>query len=464
MKRWLVGLCLLPLLASASPREEYAWQWPLRLARPDGGAYRVTLDESVYRQVVGSGLRDLDVLDSTGRPVPAAVLSPDQAMPSSPVPSVRRVALPWFPLPATPSDGASPSGWELISETDTDGRLRRVEARGPAAQSTPRTGLLIDASAVKAPIRALELEWAPGAALDAGYRVEASDDLDHWRRIDARGRLLDLQRDGQRLLSRRIVLGDDGERARYLRLTPERPEATVPIRSVAAELRSPATSAPMQWIALNGRRVAPDAGTAKNAVVFEFHAGGRFPAREADVALPGNHAIEWRLESRRGSGSPWRLHAAPWVVYSVSADGQGSRSAPLALDGVVRDCRWRLIATGDVPGAPVLRLGYRPESMVFLAQGTPPYTLVAGSARAVRAESPMPQLLAALRQQRGAAWQPSEATLGAGNALAGAAALSAPMPPRDWRTWLLWGVLALGALLVTGFSLNLLRSPAPSDS
>ena len=55
---------------------------------------------------------------------------------------------------------------------------------------------------------------------------------------------------------------------------------------------------------------------------------------------------------------------------------------------------------------PTLRLGYRPEVLVFLAEGRAPYSLLAGSARAERAPAVLPALVDALRQQRGQDWQP----------------------------------------------------------
>ena len=178
-----------------------------------------------------------------------------------------------------------------------------------------------------------------------------------------------------------------------------------------------------------------------------------------DVALAGNHAIEWWLESRDNTDAPWQLRAGPWMAYRVDAAGSGSRSPPQALAGNVRDHYWRLRTNVDVADAPTLRLGYRPESVVFLAQGPAPYALAAGSARAHRADAPIPQLIAELRQQRGTDWQPAPAYLGTARPLAGDAALK---PAYDWKSWLLWAVLALGALVVAGFAFSLLRGK-PAD-
>ena len=124
------------LAAAAAVPADYATQWPLSLGRDDGGAYRVVLDQTVYRQLQDPQLRDLVVLDRDGRPVPADVLAPENALAKPP----QRIAVPWFALPAARTDGVA-QGWELISQADSDGRLRRVEARitEQGAAALPRT-------------------------------------------------------------------------------------------------------------------------------------------------------------------------------------------------------------------------------------------------------------------------------------------------------------------------------------
>jgi hypothetical protein len=94
---------------------------------------------------------------------------------------------------------------------------------------------------------------------------------------------------------------------------------------------------------------------------------------------------------------------------------------------------------------------------VFLAEGAAPYTLAVGSARVQRAAYPVDVALASLRAQLGRNWQPPLATLGAERESAGAAAFQTPALPVPWRRWLLWVVLLLGAVVVGGFALSLLR-------
>jgi len=455
-QRWGFLLAMMvSLAASAAASADYATQWPLTLGRDDGGAYRVVLDASVYRQIRDPQLRDLVVLNRDGVAVPAGVFAPQDALAKP----AQRIAVPWFALPAAATMGGGAQGWELVSQADADGRLRRVEARiiDPAAAALPRNALLVDVSRVREPITALELQWEPLQALDLGYRVDASDDLEHWQPLPTRGRMIDLQRDGRRLLHRRIELFGllpQYQKARYLRLTPDRNDQPVAITDVFVELAAARALPEPAWLELAARQT----GSGKDAV-FEFTLDGRFPVQLVDVALAGNHAIEWWLESRDNTDAPWQLRAGPWMAYRVDAAGSGSRSPPQALAGNVRDHYWRLRTNVDVADAPTLRLGYRPESVVFLAQGPAPYALAAGSARAHRADAPIPQLIAELRQQRGTDWQPAPAYLGTAQPLAGDAALK---PAYDWKSWLLWAVLALGALVVAGFAFSLLRGK-PAD-
>lgn len=438
--------CVFPISVVAATRDDYARQWSLQLQSADAGAYRVVLDEAVYRQLHSPVLADLDVVDAQGQPVPAALFAADGPTPAQP----RTVALAWFPLPA---DG---SGRDVasISEIATDGSVRRVEWRVAGAAGS---SFLLDASRVDAPLVSLRMQWAPGQApFDLAVRVSASDDLKDWRTVADEAHLVELSNAGERVLRDRIDFAP--VKARYLRVAPLRATAP-PIRltAVTAGLETPAVAADWQWRVLQGRRAdAPD-GTAH----YEFELDGRFPMAQADVVLPGNSTGEWRLEARDDVDAPWRPMAS-WTAFRIEGAGNGDASPPQALPGIHRDRRWRLTpARGAVQSAtPQLRLGYRPEALVFVAQGSGPFALVAGSARASRADAPLARLIDAMRSQRGEQWQPASATLGAPAALAGASALTPAPAPRDWKTWLLWSVLVLGAMVVAGFALSLLRRPA----
>ncbi|HSD17708.1 MAG TPA: DUF3999 domain-containing protein [Thermomonas sp.] len=443
---WLLTL---PLVAFAATRDDYASQWPLALQDADGGAYRVVLDRGVYRQLQSPRLQDLVVVNAQGAPVATAVFPADAPLAQAGA----RVAVPWFPLPIE-TDGRA-RDIAAISEIATDGSLRRVELRGPAnATATGDGGFVIDASQLHGAVAALHVRWSDAAAFDRGYRVSASDDLRQWRDVDADARLVQLLNNGQRIVEDRIAL--PAVQARYLRLLPQSPQAVaLQLTGVTAALVGQVDVPALQWEALHGRRVDTPTGPA-----FDYVLDGRFPVEAADVVSPGNSTRGWTLESRDDDASAWRAAASPWVAYRIDSRGSSSQSAPQRLHDGSRHRHWRLRAREPFEGpVPVLRLGYRPEVVVFLAEGSAPFSLLAGSARTSRRDAPLPQLVEALRAERGRDWQPATATLGARQTLAGEAALEPVVPPTDWKRWLLWGVLVAGALLVAAFAFSLLRQP-----
>lgn len=451
MKRF-AWIALLPLAAFAGVRDDYAQQWPLTLDQQDAGAYRVVLDRTVYEAMQSPVLKDLDVINAQGVAVAASLLDAEQPLAKA----VTTVEVPWFPLPFS----STPQSRDItsISEIAADGSLRRVVLRD-AAQSTPGAAsneYLIDTSRLQQPVQALQVTWAAGQApFDHPYRIMASDNLKNWRLVQDEGHLVELQNNGERIFKNRIELED--VKARYLRLVPlQNDQGALQLTGVRAELVPVAAVQALQWEELAGKRVVGKDG----GVSFEYEIDGRFPIESADVMLPGNSSNEWTLESRDVEEAAWRSVAAPWLAFQLQGDAATNRSPPQSLHGVTRDRYWRLLPKGGVEGAvPTLKLGYHPEVVVFLAQGEPPYALVAGSARAQRADAPLPQLVDALRTQRGQAWQPATATLGAGKALAGEDALTPAPAQRDWKAWLLWALLIGGALIVASFAFSLLKKP-----
>ena len=453
MKRFalIAPFVLLPLTAAAGPRDDYAQQWSLTPVEQDAGAYRVVLDRTVYQQLQSPTLKDLVVVNADGGEIAASLFDAEQPLAKP----ANTVDVPWFPLPSGTSQSRDIAS---ISEIAADGSLRRVVMSGGGTTAdAPADEYVIDTSRLHEPVRALRIAWAAGQApFDRPYRVTASDDLKSWRTVQEEGHLVELQNNGARIFENRIEL--DGVKAKYLRLEPLRKDQrALVLTKVAAEFAPAQVVQEWQWEEIGGKRVVDKDG----AISFEYQVQGRFPFERADVALPGNSSNEWILKSRDNEESEWRFAAAPWMAFQLEGGSVSNRSPPQALQQLNRDHYWRLIPKNNAnETAPTLRLGYRPEVLVFLAQGKAPYALLAGSARAQRAESPLPQLVDALRAQRGQDWQPANAILGDMQPLAGASALTPAPVERDWKAWLLWALLVGGALIVAGFAFSLLKKPA----
>lgn len=433
--------------AIASDGDRYAWQWPLTLTAPEAALWQVPLSAEVYEAAMDPGLADLDVVDASGAPVPAAVIGAPAAADGDEL----RVELPWFALPP-PSPSAAPR-WRVRTETGPDRRVQRVETEllEGAGELPALTGLLLDASAIDATIVAIELHWPPRSEpLDARYRLEYSDDLDRWQ-LAREARLVDLHNAGQRIVQSRLATGA-GASARYFRLQPIDSGSPLELERVDALIARGPVEAEPTWLALDGRRSESD-----GRVVVEFDNPGRFPVDRVDIVVGANATGEWWLESRDSEDQAWQRRLPPALAYRlVDADG-GLQSPPRLLGRVHRDRHWRVLVFAPNRDSPTLRLGYRPETLVFLAQGEAPFALVAGSAQARRAPAPVAAVLAQQQARHGEAWQPATARLGSRADRDGAAALTPPAPTRDWTGWVLWAVLLLAALAVSGMALSVLR-------
>lgn len=428
----------LPLVLLAMGAAGWLRQWPVTLSQPDAGAYRIELTDAVYRNAHDTGLRDVAVVDADGQPVPAMLFDADAPAAGK----GERLEVPWFVLP----NGAQLPSRQIrvISEQDSAGRVLRVETREGTNASRAPESWLVDASALRSPLRALHLSLAPDAQIEARFRVEGSDDLANWRLLATDAPVLQLTRDGRALSQSRIPLDSA---ARYLRLTQTSGDVAVPVTTILAEATPAAKALSPESIDVSPSVVAADRRW------FEFVVDGLEPFDQVDVVLPGNSAVTWRLEGRDNAEAPWQLRAGPWAQYRIG-DAERSRAQLLVP---IRQRHWRLMSDVPVAETPKLRLSWQPEVLVFVASGKPPYRVVAGSAQHVRQDAPIADLLADMRTERGASWQPASAMIEGDGEAGDPAALSAP---RDWKNYALWGVLLLAALLVVGFAVSLLRGNA----
>lgn len=436
--------------ATSSTAEKYAWQWPLTLARADSGIHQIELTPVVYESITDPQLGDLAVLDAQGHAVPASLQAPADVQAGAP----RSVSLPWYPAPATASP-TTPPRWRIRAESAAGQGVQRIETEvldTPAA-STTAADILIDARAAGARIQSLELAWpAATDAIDARYRLDGSDDLNQWTPL-REGRLLDLDNQGHRIRNQRIDLDGIPGHA-YYRVRPLDTGRWPVVDAVQATLVAEQTRALAQWRELTGTAAPAGSGS-----LVEFENPGRFPISLVDIQVAANSTSDWSLESRDRSDVPWLRRLPTRVYYQLTDAGERSQSVPVDLGSAYRDRHWRLVSSTQVRQLPTLHLGYRPETLVFLAQGEAPFTLVAGSASARRAQAPVADVLAGQRARHGAEWTPPLATPGERAVRDGEAALQATDAEveRDWRTWLLWAVLILGAALVAGLALSLLR-------
>ncbi|MEO5558071.1 MAG: DUF3999 domain-containing protein [Dokdonella sp.] len=444
--------------AFAGTPADYAYAFPIEIPAATGNssAWRIELTPAIYAWTQDASLRDVEVFNAAGAPVPFARFT---AAPTA-TQREQRAALPLLDLPALASP-TNASDLRLIIDRDADGRLRRIDAgeKTPAAERSFVRDWVLDASGFDHSIDQLVLSWStPASGVVARFSVEAGDDLQSWHGAGS-GTVLALEQEGAHLERHEIAL--NGIHAKYLRL--HRLDDGPILAGLAAQARSfernPTTPA-RRWLdagllAASAQGEPPPPGVTR----FDYGLPAALPVEVARIQLANDNALAPLTLSARFPDSvdpQWNV-LAQTTTFRLRSGDETLSNADIEVASASRLREFRIESRTPLTAAPHLSLGFQPDGFVFLAEGNGPYTLAVGSVRAQRASYPVEAALASLRAKLGQDWQPPLATLGAAKESAGAAAFKTLPVPIQWSRWLLWGVLVAGAALVGGFALSLLR-------
>jgi len=460
----LAGAMLAATAARAEPAP-YRSQAPITIEAP-APFVQLPLPIAVYGRVDQADLRDLRIVDAKDERVPFAVLPPLATVQLSE--QVREASL--YPLPPRPTaSGVWPSPVDVVVEGDRISVRRRGGAADTVAAAPNESGgWLIDSGETRRgePLpKSLTLRWSGPAEFSVAYRIETSDDLRQWRPA-GNGQVMALQ--SARGTLAQPVVGLPEAPGRFVRLLWAEPGAA-PMLTGASVL-----VAERQRVAVDSTRelaVAPSpepAGTAppdaatKRALHFDL--GGVVPLVDVDLRFDaGTHVAPVRVQGRARADQPWR-DVASGVLYRLERDGEVGSSPALAVPAVVRYLRLvpdeRAASLDGVAAKLVVHASL--ASLVFAAQGEPPYRLLAGSPDAPAGALPVSAVVPQLDSERA---RFGRATLGA-FAVDEAAARAAEQASREarLRPWLLWSVLIIGVAGLGALVWRLARSAPTTGS
>lgn len=459
MRHLTARVALLSLLAVAGAAlafsltpKDFARQWPVQAPCPAGataaceGAFAVTLDESVYRQARRADLGDIAAFNGEGAALPFGPMPAEFAAP----PGAWREAA-WFPLPPAATAAATTDGEDLhLHVTRTkDGELSLDASLKHGPPGAPQD-ILVDVRERERVVEAIAIEPqmdAPDFSLQVA--VEASEDLQHWRTLVPAATLAHLRQGGQALLRSRIEFAP--ERADYLRLRLLDGNSSIPLRTVRLFARAPGPATAVQPRA----RLAADF-VRREGRAYVYMMPARVPVDRVNVALGDDNAIASFSVSAREPGEKYWGYVGQLEAFRLRAAGVQLDNEPLDIAGT-RRLEWRIESNTELARTPVLEFSYRPERWLLLTHGAPPFVVAAGSNGKRGGEFPLAALLAQVRAKFGRDWQPAAATLGAMQTAGGEAALSA-YDPETKRTWLLWAVLLVAAVVIIAMVLRLLKA------
>jgi len=441
---------------AVEPRmQDFGWTAPIDVDGRDG-LYVAELPLEVYAGSGRPGLADLRVYNGAGENVPYALRSL-----ATPDPRRREsIPVPIFPVWAKP--GSEIAGASVRVRQGRDGTIVDVQSTGQDTATRRIAGYLVDASALKDPLQALEFDWEEVG--DAGFagrvRIEASDDLARWTFV-ASGPLVTLRHGGQVLAQKRVEL--KRAKAKYLRLSWPASQEMPRLTTVRAEPVESPVETPRAWQTVEGTP-----GERSGEYLFDLGAHAPFDRLRLELPNP-NTVAPVQFLARAKTGEPWRLVASA-TVYRLSQAGQTIASGDSVIPPT-RERYWLVRADprsgGLGGGMPKLTAGFVPQQILFVARGEGPFVLAFGSAKVASAALPVATLVPGYRDDR--PLEAAHATLGAVRAQ-----MHAPSPwpewlelePGDWKKLALWGVLVVGVALLAWMAWRLsaqLGKPASGD-
>ncbi|MBK9220096.1 MAG: DUF3999 domain-containing protein [Uliginosibacterium sp.] len=465
------GLCLaLPGAASAQDKPaSFATRLPVQtLTRAP--YYRVDLPIEVYQAAAFGDLRDLRVFNAGGQAVPHTRLAASSEMATE----TRKTALRWFPLsaPATGAPEATPDqALAIVVKQNADGSLVEIHsntgksgATAGAEKAETLRGYVLDASPIAAreSLRSLEIDWRGTPGNFQLVDLDASDDLQHWRRIQTGIQLARLEFNGERIERRQIEL--NGLRERYLRLIWREPAVAPALTDAIVEQTATHwAAAPISWSV--PVPPSPDSRDLKPGE-YAYKLPLALPLRQLRLQLPpGNVLLPLEVLVPAPDRRRWRPLARS-VVYRITSNGREWSQNEIPLPGGMLDEFVVRIdpRSNTLPHGPLLAYGLEPAQLIFLSSGEPPYQVAVGNRQAQDAALPAMTLIPGFGSQQvpeiGLATLKTGVQLGADpTATAPAASGIQPLPtePRNWKKIILWSVLIAGVLGMALMAWQLLR-------
>ncbi|MEC5159576.1 MULTISPECIES: DUF3999 family protein [unclassified Janthinobacterium] len=462
----VLALALAGQAGAAAPSDtpaDYPHSLPLSVSGT-GGVVAFRLPQSVYLRAATPDLRDLRLFDKDGNKLAFALQRPPAQARTSRSELPARI----FPVTGARGDAQGDDAGGLDIRTGSDGRLlsvTRAARAGEVPGKAELSSLVLDIGQTDAAVNALRFRLPAGtASYHAQVWLEVSDDLKRWEPIGAAALDWLVNSDTQTLANDRIEF--EARRLRYARLS-WREGAPLLFAGISAESISQTDIAP------HAERLVLQAAPGKVGQDLVYKGAVAIPVEkiglqfsEPNVVLPSVLGRYHELPGRQ-LGQPSTLSFEPLVratFYQITQAGRTRSSGDMAV-APLHNAQWVLRPLNGAGGKPALRLVWSPSSVVFLANGKPPYTLAFGRADAAAAAVELEQVAPGFSQgelqtleqaQAGplASRQPDSAA----PAVAAGAARAAQL-----RLAALWAVLLLGVGVLGFFAWRLIKQMNDQD-
>jgi hypothetical protein len=414
----------------------YAWGFPIE-AGDSASFYSVDLPLEVNQSVTDPELRDAGVYNANGVPVPRMFeqVGDDRELVE------RSNPLPTLPLFETAENRNDEN--RLLIEREGDSTRFRFDLEDLLApdENQQLIAYIVDTRQTDDNAVALDLVWA---TMEPGFMgrvmVEGGNNLQEWSPVGS-AVVAYLREDASSIEQRRIRLrrGDFD----FLRIHWEGLPENWRLSQVMGVYVDGAAEAVRNHVTLESTSVDPDDG----GRIFSL--GGPPSVDQVRVLLPvPNTIISARVSYWLDSRDHW-VEAGHDSYHHIIRNNNAVMSDALTINKA-RTSKFKVVITqGPADVAMQLEVGWRPDRLLFLAQGQPPFTLATGSADDAVNRFPQHRIygdrsIATLAEKNGGV---ITANLGPRYPLGGPERL-VETREINWRTIVLWIALVMGVLFV----------------
>ena len=474
-------LLLIPLSTNATIRpNDFAYGRPLVL-KENGAVYRIDVPLEVYKTLSTSDMSDIAIFNGAEVAVPHIIRLPKTKTGISETTK----PLPFFPLYQV-ENATDKNGLSVRINKREDGTIISIDSDDNGAVNGKRfSGYLIDISKHTSPIDALDFTWPANTEdFTTDVTLEYSNDLTKWETLVPRSTIVLMRFNGQEIVRKRIenpghaiapriIAGaalpsmDDRTKgkpkvklvARYLRLRWLSGSNGPELKEVLAVQQIGEPQRKRIWTTIDRM---PEGNDSNNKITaFEYDSAARLPVDQIRIGFAEKNTLaKVKVFSRPDLESKWRFRQSS-VLYNLEFD-KTSLIQDTIHTGPASDRYWRLEIEGSKSGslgkAPVVKLGWLPHELLFVAQGEGPFVFAYGSARLGEkaSEANPPELLSRIIGKNENALV-KNAYL-SGKITLGGPDLLVPIPsPLPWRDWILWCVLILGVGIIAKMAFSLLK-------
>jgi hypothetical protein len=426
-------LCVISALSGQETKapklEDFAGT--LTLTGAPGGLLALELPEAVYQGLERPDRGDIRVFDETGRTLPFVIRrAPGSTI--NPPPE----AVPFFRWEQE-NGAALPGGTDIT--ISAEGTVLSIKSGGLPSSAPP--AWLLDLSGLSYTPATLHITLGgEGDLYHTGVRVYSSTDLARWREFEKRQTLAWFGGDMAGRESLELPAGDN----RYLLLKFDKPG--LPPRTISAVFE------PVEIPPMTREKTIAGTWQGNDKRIAAYATGGFYPLSAIDFPLQEADSIEVRVKNRFTPEEDWSF-VTRTTLFRIPGGGETRTSKALDIESSAP--YWELEAAGEPAFSrlPDCTIRWAVYELVFLGRGAGPWTLAWGN----RDYGPPGEGGLNLAEFSGGPEIETARPLGE--------AAYRPRPqagkPRfggNWGHVLLWAILILAVVFLSGLALYIARS------